>query len=116
MKNKKLKESIVKAVNDKFPNKYNKGQAIDNTIQQEIEDIFYLSELADLLDFDIVHLFDDSDYWLQVNHYSKILGKSIIMKYDFREEFKDLDDFADYLISIKKEVEEIDAKLELITK
>lgn len=116
MKNKKLKESIVKAVNDKFPNKYNKGQAIGDAVQQDIENIFYLSELADLLDFDIVQLSDNSNYWFQVNHYSKILGKSIIIKYDFREEFEDLDDFADYLISIKKGVEEIDAKLELITK
>jgi hypothetical protein len=87
-------------------------ERVNNFWIEKLEDIEALSmalEEKGLINFEIRAIEKEGDdNWLQVDYYCKKIEATIIIDYDFQQEFKNFDDFFEALKRIKKEIKRIE--------
>jgi hypothetical protein len=56
---------------------------------------------------------NSSDYWTQIEYYSKALSKTIIWDYGAKDSFESLDGLVDYIYRVNKETEAFESRITL---
>lgn len=106
-----LKEKIVKSIEGY---KEMTGESINFCDREDIVKIFALGISQDLmLEMSLELRSDsfDSDYWLQVEYYSKKLEKTIIFDYDYEDNYTDVNSFAEAIVDTELKITAFENKL-----
>ncbi len=105
-----IKKNIVKILKQ---DEKEIGRKYDLTNRENI--ISALTSLESELIFDFTielrSQMGGGDYWFETEYYSEKIHKSIIYECCTQDSFESLEEFADYLLAINKEVNEFEASL-----
>ena len=74
-----------------------------------IVELSRLLEDKDMISFSIVLIEDYCDCWLQVDYYEEAIEKTIILNYDFPDNFESIKYFVDSLEAEEKEMNRVKA-------
>ena len=83
----------------------------------DYDDVIDLSEELERLgvtNFSLVRRNADSDYWLQVEYYSRKIQKTIIWDYDYNSAFEGIDDFVENITTTCNEIGGFEKRLGLL--
>lgn len=106
------KENIVKVLKNaekderrKFDLVSKYGGDIPNTMNY-LEEEFVLD-----FSFEERTTFGGSDTWLEIEYYSNKIQKSIVYECNAQDTFESLEEFAEYITAMNKQVEKFESKL-----